>query len=79
MGPHGAGFTNAVFCQPGSVLIEFVPAGYRVDCFERLARLVGLEYHAIVGTKGSVSNGGGYSSDYTVDKAALTNLLREVV
>jgi hypothetical protein len=79
MGPHGAGLTNAVFCQPGSVLIEFVPAGYRVDCFERLARLVGLEYHALEGTVSDNPNGGVFNYDHTVDRAALITVLRQVV
>jgi hypothetical protein len=78
MGPHGAGFTNAVFCQPGSVLIEFLPEGYNVDCFERLARLVGMEYHAIMGTAGDEQSAGIFSYDHNVDIAALTTLIRKI-
>lgn len=79
VGPHGAGFTNAVFCQPGSTLIEFWPQGHTVDCFKRLAGFVGMEYHVVVGTK---SNGGsdGYVAygDHVVDRGALRSLLRQV-
>ena len=48
VGPHGAGFTNAVFCQAGSTLIEFLPESYKLDCFERLAGFVGMGYHSII-------------------------------
>jgi capsular polysaccharide biosynthesis protein len=72
VGPHGAGFTNTVFCQPGSVLIEFHPERWGIHCFERLARLNQLEYHAITGYVPDASNS---SDDHTVDRAELGKLL----
>ena len=79
VGPHGAGFTNAVFCQPGSVLIEFMPEWYQVDCFERLARFVGMEYHSIEGVEAAVSNDRAPTNDHTVDGTSLRTLLREFI
>ena len=78
VGPHGAGFTNAVFCQPGSVLIEFLPQWHQIDCFERLARFVGMEYRSIEGIQRGDSSAQIAESDYTVDRAALRTLLREL-
>lgn len=77
VGPHGAGFTNAVFCQRGSVLIEFMPERWKVDCFERLALLVGMTYHSMVGIESSIANGQTASHDHTVDRAELRKLLRQ--
>jgi capsular polysaccharide biosynthesis protein len=77
VGPHGAGFTNAVFCQPGSVLIEFMPERRKVDCFERMARLIGMRYCSIVSKESAISNAGVSNHDHTVDKAELSRLIRQ--
>ena len=73
VGPHGAGFANAVFCQPGSVLIEFMRRVYsNVGCFEKLARFTGIEYHSIVGTEDAVPKSQISNNDHTVDRIALS-------
>jgi hypothetical protein len=68
--PHGSGLANAVFCDSGSVLIEFMPEDRRVDCYERMARILGIEYYRIIGSKV------GHLDDYTVNRAELRKLLR---
>jgi len=73
VGPHGAGLANAVFCQPGTVLIEFMPENRVIDCFERTARFVGMTYHAIVGIEDDASSP---SHDIRVDPVELKGLLR---
>ena len=77
VGPHGAGFTNAVFCQPGSVLIEFLPEQWQINCFERLAHLVGMKYRSIVGIESGISGEGESNHDHTVDRVELRKLLRQ--
>lgn len=47
-GPHGAGFTNVAFCQPGAALVELMPSGYQVQCFETLAAAAGVRYSRLV-------------------------------
>jgi hypothetical protein len=42
VGPHGAGLTNIAFCQPGTVLYEFVPERYQNPCFRALALMCGV-------------------------------------
>jgi hypothetical protein len=44
VGPHGAGLSNIVFCEPGAVLYEFVPEGYLNSCFNVPARAAGVHY-----------------------------------
>jgi len=46
--PHGAGLTNIAFARPDATVIELFGATYRNPCFEKLARVVGCGYHAIV-------------------------------
>lgn len=46
VGPHGAGMSNIVFCEPGTIVYELVPAHYRNGCFCSLAHLAGLHYWA---------------------------------
>jgi len=55
IGPHGAGFTNIVFCQKGSSVIEFMPEFYFVDYFEILANLRALNYTRLPARKVTAS------------------------
>ena len=51
VGPHGAGFTNAVFAQPGATLIELFSPSYINGCFWALANACGHRYGFTVGTQ----------------------------
>jgi capsular polysaccharide biosynthesis protein len=51
VGPHGAGFTNAVFAQPGTTLIELFSPSYINGCFWALANACGHRYGFTVGTQ----------------------------
>ena len=77
VGPHGAGFANAVFCPSGSVLIEFMPERRQIDCFARLAHFVGMEYHSILGIENDVPDAPDVPRDHEVDTAELRKLLRQ--
>ena len=46
VGPHGAGLTNVVFCLPGTILYEIVPAAYHNGCFCNLALAADMQYWA---------------------------------
>lgn len=46
MGPHGASFTNIVWCRPGTHLFELFNADYVPDYFLYLSRVLGLRYSA---------------------------------
>ena len=44
IGPHGAGLSNIVGCEPGTHLYELVPSHYPNFCFNRLAQGCLLHY-----------------------------------
>ncbi|MBX2882265.1 MAG: glycosyltransferase family 61 protein [Granulosicoccus sp.] len=44
LGPHGAGFSNIVFCQPGTKIIELFNA-HIVPCFHVISEQTGLEHY----------------------------------
>jgi hypothetical protein len=46
VGLHGAGLTNIVFCRPGTLVYEILPAHYTNACFCNLAYNCGLRYWA---------------------------------
>ncbi|MEJ0015737.1 MAG: glycosyltransferase 61 family protein [Acetobacteraceae bacterium] len=43
-GPHGAGLTNIVFCEPGTTVYELLPAHYPNACFANLGMICDLRY-----------------------------------
>lgn len=46
IGPHGASFSNIIWCQPGTHLFELFSPNYAPDHFQYLAQLTGLGYSA---------------------------------
>ena len=42
--PHGAGLTNIVFCEPGTLVYELLPSHYTNACFCNLAHICKLGY-----------------------------------
>ena len=53
VGAHGAGFSNVIFSEPGTVVIEGVNnRPYIQLCYQWLAHILGHRYHAIVSRQG---------------------------
>jgi capsular polysaccharide biosynthesis protein len=46
LGPHGASFSNIIWCQPGTHLMELFSSNYVPDFFLYLAKITGMEYSA---------------------------------
>jgi len=44
IGPHGAGLSNVVACEPGAHVYELLPGSYPNHCYNRLAQTCGLHY-----------------------------------
>ncbi|MBE9158349.1 glycosyltransferase family 61 protein [Nodosilinea sp. LEGE 06152] len=47
-GPHGAAFSNIVFCNPGAQIIEFSPSVTLHPCYIRLSDICGLNHASFV-------------------------------
>ncbi len=47
--PHGAGLTNLVFCQPGTIVLELFSPRYVPSYFWEIADLIGLAHYHLVG------------------------------
>jgi len=48
IGPHGAGLSNVIGCEPATHFYELLPAAYANYCYNRLAQACGLHYWADV-------------------------------
>ena len=69
VGPHGAGFTNLVFCNPGTKVVEFhTPISVR-PWYHFISDRCGLEYYYLIGEE--VGNG-----DYTMNLDLLSQLMK---
>lgn len=44
VGPHGSGFTNTIFCNPGTKLLELFSSRYVNPCYFHIARNLDLDY-----------------------------------
>lgn len=80
VGPHGAGFANLVFCQPGAKVVEFFNRSYVHPLYWMLSNRVQLQYFAfIAGENGPRSWSSwptqGGSDPITVDSRALVDFL----
>lgn len=74
-GAHGGGFSNIVFCRPGTRLVEIMPPDWMPPCYYALARAVGLSYRSVIGQGGGRMSGGQllhFSADpESIEKAVL--------
>ncbi len=53
VGPHGAGLSNLLFSQPGTVVIEGVCNPPHVNmCYQRTAHILGHRYHGVASQGG---------------------------
>jgi len=62
IGPHGAAFTNVVFCRPGTKVIEFFAPAWVNPCYWTICNEVALKYYYLVGENGVAGANAGTDS-----------------
>ncbi|MCP5476036.1 MAG: glycosyltransferase family 61 protein [Rhodanobacteraceae bacterium] len=80
-GPHGAGLSNAVFCSPGTPLIELSAPRYIFPCWLDLSRKCKLQHRLVpgVGTDFAVDHGWKYQwEDFEVDLDRLRSAIHDL-
>ncbi len=77
VGPHGAGFTNLVFCRPGTRVLELFMATYPNMCMARIAQTRHLDYRAEAFESSDEANV--YERRWAVDVGRLAATLRQLV
>ncbi|HEY4197929.1 MAG TPA: glycosyltransferase family 61 protein [Mucilaginibacter sp.] len=77
VGPHGAAFTNIVFCKPGTRVIEFFSPRWINPCYWTISNEVSLNYYYLVGEGAppdEFSDATGTNEDIELDMAKLKKL-----
>lgn len=78
IGPHGAGFTNLVFCNPGTTVIEFFSPNYVNVCYWALSNQLDLEYYYLIASGPQLPdfvNPHLYTEDILIDIEKLEDIL----
>ncbi len=83
VGQHGAGLINAIFCEPGAVLIELFPEYMLQAHFWTAASLVGVRYGFVSGTSfdadsSIVSVEGNWDSVSVIDVDRVVDICRRL-
>ncbi|PRY15438.1 uncharacterized protein DUF563 [Pontibacter ummariensis] len=80
-GPHGAAFTNLLWCDPGTKVLEFFSSGYKPNYFYYLSTALDLQYSCI--TEESLNQGnshwGNVGEDLSVDLKKLQYKLEQLL
>jgi hypothetical protein len=70
MGPHGAAFTNMIWCDPGVRIVEFMPSSLDVPYYEVLASACHHHYEKLICFNGGRSQYG-FGLDFRVPAEAV--------
>ena len=78
-GPHGAAFTNIVFCKKGTKIIEFFSPAWINPCYWTISNEVGLTHYYLVGegAKPKHRSAEGTNEDLFLDLAKLKMLMNK--
>jgi hypothetical protein len=80
LGPHGASFTNILWCHPGTYLLELFAPTYVPDFFRYMAEALGLRYGAYhFGTRAPGDWAQGLTDDLDVAVPALRKCLSQLL
>ncbi|MGL5062290.1 MAG: glycosyltransferase family 61 protein [Microcoleus sp.] len=79
VGPHGAGFTNLLWCQPGTKVIEFFNGGYTPPYFYYISQILGLDYSYMVEPTSDPEHWSLEAYHMTVDTEVLKRELKKML
>jgi capsular polysaccharide biosynthesis protein len=79
IGPHGASFSNLIWSQPGTQLVELFSPNYTPNFFQYLSALTGLHYTATRQGKPDPTQPNNLIEDMTVDVSALERHLNQLL
>lgn len=79
VGPHGAGFTNLLWCQPGTKVLECFYGGYTPPYFYYISQLLGLEYFRMVDDSEDPENWSFIGMDMMVDVNVLRRQIKKML
>ncbi|HTW71459.1 MAG TPA: glycosyltransferase 61 family protein [Acetobacteraceae bacterium] len=77
IGPHGAGLSNLVACEPGTQVYELVPSFYANNCFNRLAQTCRLHWWGDA-FQGGAGGGDPFKRTWRVDLDVVAGRLDEI-
>jgi len=77
IGPHGAGLSNIIACEPGTHIYELVPSHYPNHCFNRLAQTCRLNWWGDV-FQAETGDGGPHERAWRIDLAVVARRLDEI-
>jgi capsular polysaccharide biosynthesis protein len=80
VGPHGAAFTNAVFCKPDTKIVEFFSPHWINPCYWTICNEVLLKYFYLIGQgpePDQFSDANGTNADIQLDLSKLKQLFEQ--
>ena len=77
--PHGALMANFTYCRPGTVVVELFPGAFGAICYRSLAKIVGLNYHAVFCTKLTSFRNDAVHVDFPVDAGRLMDAIKSIL
>jgi hypothetical protein len=77
VGPHGAGFTNLMFCKKETTVIEIFEENYIHLCYYNLADVFDLNYNYVI-AKTIVHDEHNWKSDMFLDMTTIIKLLDDL-
>jgi hypothetical protein len=79
LGPHGAGFSNILFCKKNTKVIEFFSGNYYPPYYFYLSGILGFDYYGIVENEKKLnSHYSNVGQDLTINKKKLDELLTQI-
>lgn len=79
LGPHGASFTNIIWCEPGTYLLELFNAQFVPDYYHYLSQVMDMEYAACCFGMGVRNELTAKSADILVDISAVEDCIQQLL